>query len=358
MKYDYLIVGSGLTGATIARLLTDAGKSCIVVERRNHLGGNVHDQVHASGIRFHTYGPHYFRTNSDRIWKFAKRFGDFYKYEARVMSLVDGRLEHWPIQEECVTRLCGAKWRGEVSSFKLQVKKPGNFEETCLTMMPRLIYEKFVRGYTEKQWGVPAASLDAGLAKRFDVRTDGDTRLSRHKWQGIPLRGYHAWMMEMLNGVECETNAEIGGVPKGKYKHAVWTGPIDSLFGCDEGALQYRGQKRINIATPTPNGCAQINFPSRDGAIRHISWPDIAPYQLVCSTGLTTLETPFTPCATTDFEYPFPDAANAKLCASYRKRADKVKGLTVCGRLGEYRYLDMDQAIARAMMIAGKLLRS
>lgn len=127
LRADYLIVGSGLTGATIARLLADAGREVVVLERRSHVGGNVHDSVHPSGIRIHTHGPHYFRTGSERIWQFVKRFGDFYEYRAELLTLIDGRNEHWPVLKSCVDRLAGTDW---VPAFR---GAPSNFEEASLS---------------------------------------------------------------------------------------------------------------------------------------------------------------------------------------------------------------------------------
>lgn len=143
MKVDYLIVGSGLTGATIARLLTDAGREALVVDRRPHSGGNVHDAVHDSGIVVHTYGPHYFRTGSDELWDYVNRFGRFYKFEARIQSLVDGAYENWPVAESYIRRTVGLDWKPEFMGT------PSNFEEASLSMMPRVVYEKFIKGYTE-----------------------------------------------------------------------------------------------------------------------------------------------------------------------------------------------------------------
>ena len=159
---DYVVVGSGLTGAVIARSLRDAGRDVVVVERREHLGGNVHDHLHFSGIRIHTYGPHYFRTNSDALWAFVTRFAEFYPYVAELRSEVDGVAEQWPIAASYIRRTVGDKW---TPAF---VGTPTNFEEASLAMMPEPVYRKFVKGYTEKQWGVPAHTLSAELAKRFE----------------------------------------------------------------------------------------------------------------------------------------------------------------------------------------------
>src|SRR5690349_21410082 len=139
--FDYLIVGSGLTGATIARILFDKGFKVLIIERRSHLGGNVYDHVHESGIRVHTYGPHYFRTSDERIWQFVNRFSSFYNYVASVKTLVDGQHENWPVSAAYIKKHVGFNWK---PSFQ---EKPRNFEEAALSLMPELIYSKFVRGY-------------------------------------------------------------------------------------------------------------------------------------------------------------------------------------------------------------------
>ena len=174
---DYVVVGSGLTGAVIARLLADAGREVLVVDRRPHPGGNVHDTVRQGGIRVHTYGPHYFRTNSESVWRFVNRFAHFYRYEAVLASLVDGRYERWPVAAEYIRRTVSDAWQPAFSGT------PSNFEEASLAMMPESVYRSFVKGYTEKQWGVTARSLSADLAGRFDVRTDDDLRLKRQRHQ-------------------------------------------------------------------------------------------------------------------------------------------------------------------------------
>nr|MBA3915107.1 NAD(P)-binding protein [Terriglobales bacterium] len=194
-RADYVIVGSGLTGGTIARLLTEAGRDVVVLERRSHVGGNVHDHRHPSGVRIHTYGPHYFRTNSDDLWEWVNRFGDFYKFEAVVKSLVDGEIENWPIAGSYIARTVGREWKPSFTGTAT------NFEEASLKMMPELVYRKFVKGYSEKQWGVKAHELAADLAKRFDVREDDEPRLMRHKYQGIPREGYAGFTQNLLKGI-------------------------------------------------------------------------------------------------------------------------------------------------------------
>jgi len=358
MTPDFLIVGSGLTGATIARTLQDHGRDVLVLERRAHVGGNVHDHAHPSGIRIHTYGPHYFRTSADSIWDYVRRFGEFYPFEAVLMSQIDGRLEHWPIQEEYILRAIGRDWRPSHAGVA------GDFEEASLAMMPATVYEKFVKGYTAKQWGVAPKTLAAGLAGRFDVRRDGDIRLKSSRYQGIPRGGYGAFMRRMLDGIPLVTGVDYlkqrgqFGARRGIF----FTGPIDEYFGFDLGRLAYRGQRRsdtfladVDWHQPAP----QVNHPDPSvPAIRTLEWKHMMEPELrdaIAGTVITT-ETPYTPDDPSDYEYPFPDAANQALYTRYRERAESIPGLVVCGRLGEYRYYDMDQAIGRALTLARRAL--
>jgi len=361
MNIDYLIIGSGLTGSVIARILKDHGSSVLVVERRSHIGGNVHDHVHLSGIRINTYGPHYFRTNSQKLWSFVNRFSDFYHYEAILKTYVDNKYENWPIAESYIRRTIGENWE---PSFK---GEPTNFEEASLAMMPAAIYEKFVKGYTVKQWGVLTNTLSADLAGRFDVRSDDEPRLKRHKYQGLPAQGYRAFMENMLTGIPVILNYDYlkerdAIKPNRKL---VFTGAIDEFFNFELGKLKYRGQKREEIYFPDTEykqPCGQVNYPElKNGPhIRTIEWKHMMPKEYadrITGTVLTR-EIPFTPDDPDNYEYPFPDQENAILYNKYRSRADKLTNTIICGRLGEYRYYDMDQAIARAMLLAKGILET
>jgi UDP-galactopyranose mutase len=330
-----------------------------VLERRGHLGGNVHDHVHASGIRIHTYGPHYFRTNDDDLWAFVNRFASFYKYEAALKSLVDGQYENWPIAGEYIQKTVGKNWAPEFTG------QPANFEEASLAMMPRPIYEKFVKGYSEKQWGVPAKSLSANLARRFDVREDNEPRLMRQKYQGIPETGYAGLMQSMLAGIpvllNCDYLAHQQDFKTGGM--VVFTGPIDEYFRFDLGRLKYRGQRREHEYLPNVDlfqPCGQINNPDplTGPHIRTLEWKHMMQkdYADRIRGTVLTREITITPENSSDYEYPFPDEANSQLYRAYRERANAVPNLLLCGRLGEYRYYDMDQAIARARLLAGKIL--
>jgi UDP-galactopyranose mutase len=358
---DYVIVGSGLTGAVIGRRLTDAGRNVIVVDRRGHHGGNVHDHVHASGIRIHTYGPHYFRTNSDEIWEFVNRFSRFDHYEACIKSFVDSRHENWPIAASYIRRAIGEHWKPVFQG------NPANFEEASLAMMPREIYEKFVKGYSEKQWGVPAHSLSAELAKRFDVREDDEPRLCRHRHQGIPASGYASLMHNMLHGVQLVLNCDYlqhrGAFPF--RRKLIFTGPIDEFYSFDLGRLRYRGQQRRHTYRDDVDFvqlCGQVNYPdpAHGPQIRQLEWKHMMPAESIRGIRGTVLTQEITtdPAHPNEYEYPFPDRANADLYAKYRQRAEHDPKLLVCGRLGEYKYYDMDQAIARAIVLAERILEA
>lgn len=370
MRADYVVVGSGLTGAVIARALKDAGRDVVVVEARGHAGGNVHDHVHEpTGIRVHTYGPHYFRTSSPRIWAWVNRFAEFYPYHAEVRTLVGDQLEAWPVTAEYVARECGMNWRPSFTG------EPANFEEASLAMMPREIYERFVRGYTEKQWGVPATSLSASLARRFDVRAGDDRRLMQHEYQGIPVGGYTEFMWAVLRGIPLALGEDYLRA-RSRWrarKLLVYTGSIDALFDYSLGRLPYRGQLRRAVhvrqrGVPGDLGgeyaqeVGQVNYPSPAvPEIRSLEWKHmLTPGELARlrprAGTVLTYEVPYTPDSGGSLEYPFPSDSSSALASAYLALAERLPDTLVCGRLGEYRYLDMDQAIARALVLAERIL--
>lgn len=353
MRPDYVVVGTGLTGAVFARVLQDAGHRVLAVERRSHVGGNVHDTVHPSGIRVHSYGPHYFRTSSARVWSFVSRYARFYRYEARVKSNVDGARENWPVAASYVRRLCGADWHCAPDPA------PGNLEEAALALMPRVVYERFVKEYNEKQWSVPCRQLSAELCRRFDIRLDDDPRLTPHaRFQGLPFDGYASFMSRLLAGVPIVLNCDYLETRQDfrPRRMTIYTGPIDAYFGYALGRLAYRGQRRETTYLPDTDWfqeVAQINEPLHAGGphVRTLEWKHVMPAGRTQRTRGTVLtrETPCWPDRPDGYEYPFPDATNAARYASYRALAQEVPEVLICGRLGEYRYYDMDQAIARAL---------
>lgn len=338
---DFLVVGAGLTGATIARTLHDQGNRVEVLEARGHVGGNVHDHLQ-HGIRVHTYGPHYFRTNNDRIWDWVNRFARWWRYEPCLLSEVDGELFPWPPTAEVVERFGGETHDGPIA----------NFEQASLAMMPEGVYRRFVEGYTRKQWGRDPVTLAASLAGRFDVRTT-DLRLKSHRHQGIPIDGYAAFSEAILDGIPVHLNTAYDGERAG---HIVYTGPIDAWFGHDLGTLEYRGQQRTHRWHPTlQQPCGQVNNPGKGAHIRTLEWAHMDPHWTPDKGSVVTMETPHTPTHPDGYEYPVPDQRNTELAIAYKQRAKHLDGVTICGRLGDYRYWDMDQAIGRALVIARRL---
>ena len=355
---DYVVVGSGLTGSVVARLLADAGRDVVILERRERVGGNVADATHEpSGIRFSLYGPHYFRTSCPRIWEFATRFGAFHPYEARVLSSIDGELVPWPPQRWWIEKVAGKDWNLAFTGT------PRNFEEACLSMMPKEAYFRAVKPYSEKQWGRPCTELSAALCKRFDIR-DGDDRLTPNaKWQGIPRDGYSAWMANMLAGIDVRTGFDYlrRRDEVQARRQLVFTGPLDEYFDFRLGRLEYRAQERdhawyTNREQMQP--IAQVNNPQHERGrhIRTIEWKHLMPPGATANGTLVTRELPYTPTDPDAYEYPFPDEANDRLRAAYRELARVEERVTFAGRLGKGVYADMDQSIGAALKLAADFL--
>ena len=349
MSYDFVIVGAGLSGATVARVLTDAGKKVLVVERRKVVGGNCRDSRHRSGIMFNLHGPHYFRTNSERIWKFANRFANFRPWAAEVMIRVDYKLRPWPLRRE------------DIGDFVEKTRLSTNFEEAMLAQLPRELYASHVCGYTQKQWGTDPRNLDTSLAGRVDIRADSDDRrLKTHKFQGLPVGGYTHWIMSMLDGIDVRCDQDGRG-----YLHeaprVVYTGSIDEFFAHRLGHLRYRTQRReymyrADVAQYQP--CVQVNLPADNTrAIRVIEWKHmIAPDKRPKFGTLLTWEYPGNAVSPDENEYPYPDARNRSLYFGYTELAQRYPNVTFVGRLGRYQYLDMDQAIGAALKTATSLV--
>ena len=357
MRKNYIVVGSGLTGAVIARILVTSGNNVVIFERRSHIGGNLYD-YEDKGIMVHKYGPHYFRTSNEKVWKFVNKFSKFYKYEACVKSFVNGRLENWPIAQSYIIDKITKDWK------PVFTEKPRNLEESALSIMPWEIYNKFVKGYNEKQWGVSCVDLSKDLVKRFDVRYDDDPKLTpKAKYQGIPKEGYTKMIKNMIKGIVVFTNCDyLKEKPYLEYEPdmVIYTGPIDEYYNYVYGKLQYRSQKRkLNYYQYINSfqGCAQVNYPSLDVPyLRKIEWKYIMEFPQNISGTIVTEETTFTPENPNEYEYPFPDSQNRKLYDKYKCLSEKEKNIIFCGRLGKYSYYDMDKAIEDAIIVAKDIL--
>jgi len=348
LKADFVIVGSGLTGSTIGRILADNNQNVIILDRKEHIAGNVFDYKHESGAMIHKYGPHYFRCGSEKIWNFVNRFSEFYDWSSVLMSKVNGEYLNWPVQQSYIEKIAGKDW----NLFK---GEPKNFEEACLAKMPLQLYELFIKGYTEKQWGVKCTDLDKELA----------TRITNNKCNALPRNGYTEMVRNMIGDIKVELNYDY---LKNKDKVVankllIFTGPVDEFFGYKYGKLMYRGQNRkVEHLSDTTEyqPYIQVNYPNaEDPRIRTIEWKHLMhedDKKHVKGT-LLTHETPFTPENPHQYEYPFPDKINKALYEQYKAEAESLENVLICGRLGEYRYYDMDQAIGRAMNFAADILQ-
>jgi UDP-galactopyranose mutase len=267
---------------------------------------------------------------------------------------------NWPVNQSYIEKIAGKEW----NLFK---GEPSNFEEACLAKMPKELYELFIKGYTEKQWGVNTTQLDKELATRITInKANVNTLTPNHKWNALPAEGYTEMVRNMIGDIRIKLNYDYlthrNNVVANKC--LIFTGPIDEYFDYKYGKLKYRGQNRkleylkdVNQHQP----CIQVNYPNaEDPRIRTIEWKHLMPEekkQDIKGTVLTH-ETPFTPDNANQYEYPFPDKANKFLYEKYKKETQSLTNTIICGRLGEYRYYDMDQAIGRAMGIASKLLEN
>ena len=355
MDYDYLVVGAGLTGASIARLLTDAGKKVLVIDRRKQLGGNIYDELHPCGMRQHLYGPHYFRTGSDKVWEFVNRFSEWYDFRATVRVQYKNLSRPWPITKEWLDREFGKSWPRGLKKIN---GLPRNLEERCLQLYPREVYDEIIKPYNVKQWGLEPKELLPGLCSRFAKRNERDgLTLSLKKYQGLPVYGYNRFIQNMLKDIPYVLENAHYKHLNGNPDHTIYSGPIDDYFGYRFGKLQYRAQNRVTWMTYFGLDSVQLNTPRKDGGIRTVDWRYIQESFDKTVDALLTEEFPYTPEDPDRYEYPVPTAGNQIRYHLYRELAGEQKSITFCGRLGTYQYLDMDVAIEQAMEIVDKLIR-
>ncbi len=355
---DYIIVGSGLTGAVIARLLTDAGEKVLVLEKKCYIGGNIADTTDTkSGIRYNLFGPHYFRTHSFKIWEFIRKFSEFYPYSAKVLIKQGNQYFNWPLSSDKYPNI------NVINQDKLD--KSANFEEKILSCIPKALYKQFIENYTYKQWGDAPAKLTVNLAGRIVPRETVDDRLMEHSYQGLPLNGFSKLIEEMLKDIPCLLDIDyLNNRSEFKaLKKIIFTGSIDSYFDYSLGKLRYRGQKRVckylrnkNIILPV----GQVNFSSKyKEQLRVIEWKHmLSPSQFMNSKGtLLTWEKAIEATKEEEREYPYPDEKNNLLYQNYIKLSKKQENILFSGRLGNYQYLDMDIAIEKAFKVVNKLLK-
>lgn len=366
--YDYVIVGSGLFGSIFAREMTDAGKTCLVLEERNHIGGNLYSEE-IEGIHVSKYGGHIFHTNDEKIWNYVNRFSKFLDYRHRLRVHYKDNLYSFPINLMTLYQLWGCKTPEEANKkleeVKVKIENPQNLEEWSLSQVGKEIYETFIKGYTQKQWNTDPKNLPASIIKRIPVRTTYDDFYFSDKYQGWPENGYAEFFDNLLSGIEVRTSTNFFDKRK-EYesigKKIVYTGKIDEYFGYVYGDLSYRSLRfdTVKLNTPSYLGSATVNFTDADVPYtRIIEHKYFQPHKLE-KTNNTVITTEYPD----DWErgkipyYPVNDKLNNETYKKYEELSKKEKRVIFGGRLAEYRYYDMHQVVGSALMKSRKELLS
>lgn len=367
MKYDFLIVGSGFFGAVCAYELKKAGKRVLVVEKRDHIGGNAYTRDD-NGIQVHQYGAHIFHTNDKKIWDYVNSFVTFNRFTNSPIAMHKGKLFNLPFNMNTfhqlwgVTRPSEAKAKINEQRQEMDGKLPNNLEEQAISLVGRDMYEVLIKGYTEKQWGCCATELPAFIIKRLPVRFTYDNNYFSDDYQGIPKGGYSKLFENLLDGVEVRVGVDYL-VNKDDLDSladkVIFTGPIDSYFNYELGTLNYRSLDFVHEVHDTENyqGNAVVNYTEREipftRIIEHKHFDPV-------DTPHTVISKEYPKDWGVDDEpyYPINDDKNMKLYYQYRKLAKAESGVIFGGRLAEYKYYDMHQVIRSALNTVDKLLEN
>jgi len=360
--FDYLIVGAGFAGSVLAeRLASQEGKKILIVDIRNHVGGNAYDHYNEDGILVHKYGPHIFHTNSRPVFEYLSQFTEWRPYEHRVLASVDGQLVPIPINLDTINKLYGSNLTAfEVDQFFATVAEPKDnirtSEDVVVSKVGRELYEKFFRNYTRKQWGMDPSELDRSVTARVPTRTNRDDRYFTDTYQAMPLHGYTRMFERMLShpNIKIMLNTDyrdiINVVP---YGEMIYTGPIDLFFNYCYGKLPYRSLefKHETVNKPVYQPAPVVNYPNE-----HL-YTRITEFKY-----LTGQEHPKTsvvyeyPKAEGDPYYPVPRPENTELYKQYKALADALPTVHFVGRLATYKYYNMDQVVAQALSVFNSLL--
>ena len=362
--YDYLIVGAGLYGAVCAREAVKAGKKVLVIDKRPHIAGNVHTEQ-IEGINVHVYGAHIFHTNNRQVWDYVNQFAEFNRFTNSPVANYHGELYSLPFNMYTFNKMWGVVTPAEAAA-KIEeqrreagITEPKNLEEQAISLVGTDIYEKLIKGYTEKQWGRPCTELPAFIIKRLPVRLTFDNNYFNALYQGIPMGGYTKMVENMLSGIEVRLNVDYFDHKEeldALAEHIIYTGPIDAYFGCRLGALQYRSVRFETEVLDMPNfqGNAAVNYTDRETPFTRIiehKWFEFGdqPKTVISreySSEWKPGDEPY---------YPVNDERNGALYQQYKALADAETKVTFGGRLGEYQYYDMDAVIAAALDKCKKL---
>lgn len=355
--FDYLIVGAGLAGATMAeRLATHCGKKVLLVDKRNHVGGNTYDYFNADGILVHKYGPHIFHTNSREVFDYLGNFTAWRPYEHRVLASVDGMLVPIPINLNTINQLYGLNLNSEqVDEFlasKAEKKTSiRTSEDVVVSKVGRELYEKFFQGYTLKQWNLDPSELDASVTARIPTRNNKDNRYFTDKYQAMPLAGYTKMFENMLNhpNIKVMLNTDYKEIVKEvDFDKMIYTGPIDYFFDYRYGKLPYRSLefKFETIESESYQATGTVNYPNEHAYTR------VTEFKYLTGQKHPKTSVVFEyPKDSGDPYYPVPRPENAELYKKYQLLANQTPGVYFVGRLATYKYYNMDQVVAQALTL-------
>ena len=368
-QYDYLIVGAGLFGATFAYMARQRGKRCLVIDKRPHLGGNVRCE-NADGITVHEYGPHIFHTNDEEVWRFVNKFVPFNQFTLNTVAENNGKLYSLPFNMHTFYQMWGvtnpedARAIIERQRREAGIHNPHNLEEQAISLVGHDVYETLIKGYTEKQWGRPCRELPADIIKRLPVRLSFNNNYFNDRFQGIPVGGYNILIDGLLNGVECRTNCSYMDNRAALADIAdktIYTGSIDEFFDYRLGRLEYRSLRfeHEDLAANNYQGNAIVNYTSAEVPYTRVvehKWFDIHNADAVnASHTVITREYPQDYTPGTEPYYPINDERNTRLHQEYLSLAkEEAAGILFAGRLGAYKYLDMDKSIIESITLAMK----
>ncbi|MDR1017184.1 MAG: UDP-galactopyranose mutase [Lachnospiraceae bacterium] len=363
--YDYLIVGSGIFGATFANKVKKAGKTALIIEKRNHIGGNIYTEQ-IEGINVHKYGAHIFHTSNKKVWDYVNEFAEFNRYTNSPIANFKGKIYNMPFNMNTFYQMWGTVTPGEASAkIKEQVEQygvenPKNVEEQALSLVGKDIYETLVKGYTEKQWGRPATELPPEIIKRLPLRMTYDNNYFNDTYQGIPIGGYTNLIKNMIQGIEVRLGTDY--LSNKEYfdslaNKVLYTGPVDRYFDYIFGELEYRSLKFETEVLDTSNyqGNAVVNYTDA-----------ITPYTRIIEhkhfEGADTSKTVITKEYPAQWKkgdeafYPLNDEKNMAVYKKYKEKADLEGKILFGGRLGTYEYLDMHKVIEKALDLADEEL--
>ncbi len=356
--YDYLIVGAGLFGAVFAHEMTSVGKKCLVIDKRDHIAGNIYTKE-VEGIRVHEYGAHIFHTSDREIWEYVNRFAEFNNYINSPVAVYGDELYNLPFNMNTFSRMWGIRTPDEAKKIiaeqiaDLNIGEPKNLEEQALKLVGRDVYEKLIRGYTEKQWGRPCRELPAFIIKRLPLRFRYDNNYFNDRYQGIPIGGYTEIVRKLLEGSKVLTGTEytawIAKHPN-EAKKTVYTGPIDEFFGYCYGPLEYRSVRFETEVLDCENyqGNAVVNYTAAEVPFTRIIEHKHFEFGTQPKT-VVSREYSAEWSVGAEPYYPVNNEKNNALYERYRERANSRPDILFGGRLGMYRYFDMDKVIRAAL---------